>query len=164
MRYALQERVWTLRDEYAVEDEQGRTVWTVRGRLMAWGKQLAMSDAEGREAARIRQRMMTLWPKYEIERDGLPSAVVRKRWAWFKERFTVEVAGSTVYEVEGNFLGREYRFIREGREAATVSRALFSVSGRYGVETAAGEDDLLILASVVVIDLVRESGNSAAAA
>jgi len=43
------------------EDEQGRPVWTIRGRLLAWGKQLTMADAQGREAARIRQQYFDLW-------------------------------------------------------------------------------------------------------
>lgn len=162
MRYALRERMLTLRDEYAVEDEQGRPVWTIRGRLLAWGKQLTMADAQGREAARIRQRMLCLMPRFEVERDGAPTALVRKRWAWFKDRFTVEIEGAEVYDVEGNFLGRDYAFTRDGRVAATVSRKLFSLSDHYGLETEPGEDDLLIVASVVVIDLARQSADASA--
>jgi uncharacterized protein YxjI len=37
---------------------------------------------------------------------------------------------------------------------AQVSKTWFSIRDTYGVEIAAGEDDVLILASAVVIDMI----------
>ncbi|MCA9220512.1 MAG: hypothetical protein KDA71_09315, partial [Planctomycetales bacterium] len=57
------------------------------------------------------------------------------------------------FDAEGDFFDHEYRFTRNGRSVATVSKRFFSLSDTYGVEVAAGEDDVLILACAVVIDL-----------
>jgi hypothetical protein len=48
--------------------------------------------------------------------------------------------------------GHEYRFTRGGRAVATGSKQRFSWTDRYGVDIAGGEDDILMLASSVVID------------
>ncbi len=55
-------------------------------------------------------------------------------------------------EAKGDF--HEYAFTRAGRSVATVSKQWFSWSDTYGVDIAEGEDEVLILASSVVIDMV----------
>jgi uncharacterized protein YxjI len=62
-------------------------------------------------------------------------------------------AGPNDLEAVGDFIGHDYTFSRSGREAARVSKKWFRMSDTYGVEVAPGEDDVLILASTVVIDL-----------
>ena len=73
-------------------------------------------------------------------------------------------SGHDDLEAEGDFLDHEYHFARGGRIVATVSKQWFSWSDTYGVEIADGEDDALLLASTVVIDMVchgdrQEQGN-----
>jgi uncharacterized protein YxjI len=57
----------------------------------------------------------------------------------------------------GDFLDREYAFERGGSEVARVSKRWFALTDTYGVEIADGEDDVLILASSVVIDMICHS-------
>ena len=64
----------------------------------------------------------------------------------------VDVPGPNDLEARGDFLDHEYVFTRGDREVATVSKRWFSLGDTYGVETADGEDDVLILASAVVVD------------
>lgn len=68
-------------------------------------------------------------------------------------KFTVDVPGPDDLEAEGDFLDHEYHFARGGRTVAAVSKQRFSLSDTYGVEIADGEDDVLLLASTVVIDM-----------
>lgn len=60
-------------------------------------------------------------------------------------------------EAKGNFLDHEYTFTRHGSVVASVSKKWFSWTDTYGIEIGADEDDVLILASAVVIDLVCHS-------
>jgi len=57
-------------------------------------------------------------------------------------------------EAQGDFLDHEYTFERHGEEVAAVSKRWFSWTDTYGVDIAKGDDDVLILASAVVIDMV----------
>ena len=94
-------------------------------------------------------------PTYEIYRGSELAAVVKKSLFTFLHcKFTVDVPGPDDLEAEGDFLDHEYSFTRGGRTVATVSKQWFSWTDTYGVEIADGEDDILILASTVVIDMV----------
>ena len=50
----------------------------------------------------------------------------------------------------------EYRVKRDGDVVATVAKRWIAMTEAYGVETAPGEDDVLILASVLALDLAED--------
>jgi uncharacterized protein YxjI len=93
-------------------------------------------------------------------------AVVKKElFTFFHCRFTVDVPGPNDLEAKGDFTDHEYEFWRQSCLRATVSKQWFAWSDTYGVDIADGEDDILILASTVVVDMVWRGkppkGNSA---
>jgi uncharacterized protein YxjI len=65
----------------------------------------------------------------------------------------VDVPGPNDLVAEGSFTDHEYTFTRGDEPVATVSKKWFTFADTYGVEIADGEDDVLILASTVVIDM-----------
>ncbi|MBV9880098.1 MAG: LURP-one-related family protein, partial [Gemmatirosa sp.] len=116
---------------------------------------LAVRDLAGRELATIRQKLFAWGPTYEIHRDGALAAVVKRElFSFIHHRFTVDVPGPDDLEAEGSFTDHEYTFRRGDRVVAAVSKRWFSWTDTYGVDVADGEDDVLVLASAVVIDLV----------
>ena len=54
----------------------------------------------------------------------------------------------------GSFWAHEYDFTRSGRTVATVSKKRWSWTDSYGIDIIDNEDDVSILCTVVVIDLV----------
>ena len=94
-------------------------------------------------------------PTYEITRNGELAAVVKKHlFTLMRCKFTVDVPGPDDLEAQGNFLDMEYTFTRAGQVVAEVSKRWFTFADTYGVDVQDGEDDVLILASTVVIDMV----------
>jgi uncharacterized protein YxjI len=113
----------------------------------------------GSELAFIRQKLFSWGPTYEVYRGGLLHAVVKKElFTFFNCRFTVDVPGPDDVEAAGDFMHHEYAFTRHGKSVATVSKQWFTLVDTYGVDIPDGEDDVLILASTVVIDLVCHDG------
>jgi len=156
MRYVMQQRLFSLGGKFHVRDEHGRDVFTVEGAAFSFGDQLTFRDAAGGDLAFIRQKLLSWGPTYEIYRDGQLFAVVKKQlFSFFKHVFTVDVPGPDDLVAEGDFWDLEYAFSRGGRTVAAVSRQWFSWADTYGVDIADGEDDVLILASTIVIDMVR---------
>lgn len=154
MRYVLKQKFWSWGDDFKIRDEGGRDAFIVDGRAFSWGDKLSFQDTSGRELAFIRQKLLAWGPTYEIERDGELLAVVKKElFTLFRCRFTVDVPGPHDLEARGDFLDHEYTFERDGRTVATVSKHWFQLTDTYGVEITDG-DDVLILASAVVIDMV----------
>jgi uncharacterized protein YxjI len=156
----MRQKLLSWGDDYTIRDEDGRDVYLVDGKAISWGGQLAFKDLDGRELAFIKQKMFKLSPTYEILRDGKLAAVVKQElFALLHHRFTVDVPGPDDLEAKGDFLDHEYVFTRGGREVATVSKRWFTWADTYGVEVADGEDDVLILASAVVVDQACHRGD-----
>jgi uncharacterized protein YxjI len=153
VRYVLKQKLLSWGDDYYIRDDQGREVYLVDGKAISLRNQLSFKDLAGNELAFIRQKLLKLSPTYEIHRDGKVAAVVQKKlFALFHHRFSVDVPGPDDLEAKGDFLDHEYVFKRGDREVATVSKRWLSLRDTYGIEIADGEDDVLILASAVVVD------------
>jgi uncharacterized protein YxjI len=154
MRYVMKQQIFCFGDDYVIKDEAGRDRFIVDGRAFSLGDKLSFMDMQGRELAFIRQKLLSLGPSYEIYYANDLAAVVSKHlFTFLSAKFSVDVPGPDDLEAGGDFLDHEYQFTRSGHAVATVSKQWFSWSDTYGVDVAPGEDDVLILASTVVIDL-----------
>ncbi len=155
MRYVLKQKFWSWGDDFTIKDAEGRDAFFVDGRAFSWGDKLSFQDMRKSELAFIHQKLLAWGPTYEIESNGRLVAVVKKKlFTLLRCKFTVDVPGPDDLEAQGDFLDHEYSFERQGRPVASVSKRWFSWTDTYGVEIADGEDDVLILATAVVIDLV----------
>jgi len=154
MRYLMKQRIWSMGDDFAIQDADGNDVFLVDGRAFSFGDKLSFQDLSGNELAFIPQRFLSFKKTYEIHRNGALFAAVTKELSLFTDQFTVDVPGPNDYAVSGDFLDHEYNFGRSGRTVAHVSKRFFSWSDTYGIDIVDGEDDVTILATAVVIDLV----------
>ena len=156
MRYILKQKLFSIGGAFYIRTDQGQDAFLVEGKAFSFGHQLSFQDNSGNELAYIRQKILSWGPTYEIYRDGQLFAVVKKeRFTFFKHVFTVDVPGPDDLVAEGDFLDLEFSFSRSSGIVATVSRQWFSLADSYGVDIVDGEDDLTILASTIVIDMVR---------
>jgi uncharacterized protein YxjI len=155
VRYLLRERILSWGDDFTITDADGHGAFHVDGRVFSFGDKLSFKDRHGNEVALIDQKLLSIGPQYEIIRGGKVVAVVKKHlFSVLRARFTVDVPGPDDLEARGNFLDHEYTFERGGHDVAHVSKKWLSLSDSYAVDVNEGEDDVLILASAVVIDLV----------
>jgi uncharacterized protein YxjI len=161
VRYILEQKLFSLGNVFYITDDQGREVYEGQGKIFSFGHQLSLRDMGGNELAYIRQKMLSWGPTYEIYRNDQLFAVVKNElFHFFKHVFSVDVPGPDDLLAEGDFLGLEYKFSRSGTHVATVSHKLFSLVNKYSVDIVAGEDDITILASTIVIDMVRSDSRS----
>jgi uncharacterized protein YxjI len=152
-RYVLKQRLLSWGDDFYIRDEAGRDIYFVDGKAFSIGNQLSFQDLEHHELAFIKQQILSWGATYEISRAGQVVAVVKKElFAFFHHRFIVDVPGPNDLEAEGDFTDHEYVFRRAGQVVATVSKQWFTWADTYGIEIADGEDDILLLASAVVVD------------
>jgi uncharacterized protein YxjI len=158
MRYVMKQKLFSWGDDFVIRDERGSDAFFVDGKAFSLGNQLSFQDMAGNELAFIRQKLLAWGPAYEIHRDGQLYAVVKKElFTLFRCRFTVDVPGPDDVEAEGDLMDHEYAFSRGGETVAGVSKRWFAWTDTYGVDIAEGEDDVLILASTVVIDMACHS-------
>jgi uncharacterized protein YxjI len=153
----LMSRKWALTDRFAITDESGMPQFEVQGRF-AFSKRLSIRDSAGAEVAVIsRPGLLT---RYEIL-VGSQLATVRPR-GFLGQRFEIDSAAGRL-EARGNFSGRQYSVTRGGVQAAAVTQ-LRTLRERFAVEITDGEDPVLMLAVVLVIEIIRDDRRRSAAA
>jgi uncharacterized protein YxjI len=159
MRYVMKQKMLCFGNDFAIKDADGREVFFVDGKALSIGDQLSFQDMAGNELAFIRQKVLSWKPTYEVHRDGQLYAVIKKKFTFFRKQFFVDVPGPMDFAVQGDFIDHEYTFTCAGQPVATVSKQWFSWSDTYGIDIADGQDDAVILATAVAIDLICHSGN-----
>ena len=160
MRYVMRQKLLSLADNFTIKNEQEQDVFLVKGKLFSFGDKLSFQDLAGNELVFIDQRLLNWSPTYELWKgDELLAVVKRELFSFIHHRFTVDVPGPNDLEAEGDFLDHEYTISRGGSVVATVSKRWFSWADTYGIEIADGEDDVLVLATAVVVDMVCHDHN-----
>ena len=153
-RYQMRQRMLSIGDDFVIENDRGEPAFKLDGKALRIRKTLLFEDMDGRELCKIQERMLRVKDSMEIEDPGgHRMALVQKAMiAPLRERWTVKVDGGPDLHVQGNVVDHEYMIERDGQRVAEVSKRWFRVRDTYGVETAPGENDLLILATTAVID------------
>ena len=141
-----------------ITDEAGQPVLHVDGKVMSLHNRLVLQDPSGREAGQVHRKLAALRPTYEITIGGKDVAEVRKHlFTPFGDRFTIDVRGAADLEINGDLLSHEFTIERDGQTVAAISRRWLTVTTSYTVDVAPGEDDVLILASVLALDLAIDA-------
>ena len=65
MKLLFKQRFFSWFDSYDIYDESGNTVYVVKGQL-SWGHCLKIFDRYGSEIGTVKERVLTLLPKFEI--------------------------------------------------------------------------------------------------
>ena len=155
MRFLLKQKFWSLAEDFTIRDEEGNDCYTVEGRVFSFGDKLSIRDMQGNEVAYIEQRLLSWGPAYEVHRPGCGvTEITKEHFTFFYCKFNVDGPGDEDYAASGDFLDHEYEIQRDGDTVTKVSKKWFTWTDSYGVEIASGEDPVLLLATVVVIDLV----------
>jgi len=157
VRYIIKERFFRLGEDSDILDESGQPVFHVDGKVFTLRNLLIVQDLNGQEVARVHRKLLALRPTYEITIGGQEVAEVRKHFFTpFRDKFTIDVPGPDDLEMTGSLLDHDFTIRRGDRVVATVSKAWLTLRDTYGVEIAEGEDDVLILASVLALDLAED--------
>jgi uncharacterized protein YxjI len=157
MRYMIREKFFHLGEDSTIMNETGQPIFEVDGKVLSLHDRLIVRDLAGNEVVNVHRRLMTLRPTYEITRGGETLATFRKHFfSPFVDRFTVDIPGLDDLEMTGSLFEHEYTISRAGQVVAVVSKRWFSLTETYGVDIALGQDDPLILACVLALDLAED--------
>jgi uncharacterized protein YxjI len=156
--YVIREKLFRLGEDSDIFDESGRLVLHVDGKVMSLHDRLILRDPQGREVAQVSRKLVSLRPTYQISIGGEPAAQIRKRlFTPFVDRFTVDIPGPDDLEMSGDLFDHEFTIRRGEQIVATVSKQWLSLRDTYAVQVAPGENDLLVLASVLALDLAEDA-------
>jgi uncharacterized protein YxjI len=155
-RYKIRQNLISIGDDFWIENAEGKKVFKVDGKVLRIRKTLVFEDAQGKKLAQIQQRLLTIRDTMVIDdADGKEWAVVKKALiAPLRDRFSVKVKNGQDLDVQGSIFEHEYT-VKDGRnQVAQVSKKWFSFTDTYGVEIDSGQNDILILATAIAIDMM----------
>ena len=156
-RYQMREKLVSIGNDFWIENAAGQKTFKVDGKAMRVRDTLKFEDAHGKELCRIQEKKVRIKDTMNIESpSGETLATVKKALITpVRDRWTIKVGNGPDLEIQGNIVDHEYK-IEEGRtKVAEVSKKWFRVRDSYGVEIAPGQNDILILAATVAIDMMR---------
>lgn len=160
-RYKMKQKLIAIGDNFYIENQDGEKAFKVDGKALRIRETLHFEDMDGNLLCKIQAKLLTIKDTMAIEgADGKTLAKVKKALiSPLRDRWTVKVAGGEDLSVKGNILDHAYE-IREGRQVvAEVSKKWFRLRDTYGVEVEAGQNDVLILAIVVALDMMVHDEN-----
>ena len=159
-RYQMRQKLVAIGDDFYIENEQSQKAFKVDGKALRVRDTLKFRDMQGNELCQIQERKVRVKDSMGVEGPGGERlAMVKKALITpVRDRWTVKIGNGPDLEVQGNILDHEYR-IGEGRDQiAEVSKKWFRVRDSYGVQIDSGQNDILILAVTVAVDMMAHEG------
>lgn len=156
MKLLFKQRIFSWFDSYDIYNEEGQTVYTVKGQL-SWGHCLKIFDAYGKEIGTVKERVLTFLPKFEIYLENNYIGCISKELTLLKPKYNIDYNG---WHIEGDFWEWDYSILNSsGRNIATVSKQLFKLADTYIIDVNDPQDALCALMLVLAIDAEKCSGN-----
>lgn len=157
IRYRMREKLLTIGDDSIIEDGDGNKAFYVDGKALRVRQTLIFKDMNGNELCKIQERMLRVKDTMEIEGPaGERLAMVKKALITpLRDRWVVKIGDGPDLSVQGNILDHEYTISAGNTKVAEVSRRWFRIRDTYGVEIQPGQNDIIMLAVTVAIDMMR---------
>ena len=158
--YQMREKMFTIGDDFWIENDRGEKVYKVDGKALRVRDTLILKDRQDREVAKIQTKVVRIKDSMEIEGPhGERLGIVKKALITpLRERYTVKIGDGPDIDIQGNILDHEYRFEIGRDRVAEVSKKWFRIRDTYGVEIDPGQNDVVILAATVALDMMQGHG------
>lgn len=149
MKLLFKQRLFSWFDSYDIYNEAGTSIYTVKGQI-SWGHCLKIFDASGNEIGTVKERVLTLLPKFELYLGGQYVGCISKELSFFRPRFHIDCNG---WQVEGDFFEWDYQILdSSGKLVATVSKQPFQWTDTYVIDITDPQDAVYALMLVLAID------------
>lgn len=160
MQLHIRQRIFSWTDSYDVYDDTGEARYEVRSAFFSLGHQIHIydkhADESHEEVGCIRQKLFTLLPTFEIEIGGRVVGTIRKKFTLFSENYEVDYRG---WDVEGNFLGWDYKVMQGDMEIMSISKEVLNWTDTYTLRYSSPANEIPGLLLVLAIDAANCSHN-----
>lgn len=160
MRYRMQRRLaarsFAGGQHFVIQDDTGTNRFVADGSLFTGRNMVVLRDMEGGELLVIHYHLTDDGRRFHMSRSGTLVAEMWQHYNLRREHFTVRCPEYGDLEVRGDWANHEYTFLKGEQAVARVSKRWFSFHDQYGVDIEPDQDDVLILACALVIDLINE--------
>ena len=99
MKLLFRQRIFSWLDSYDIFDENGETVYTVKGQL-SFGHKLFIYDRYNEHVGTIKEEILTFLPRFSLYEKDQYIGKITKEFTLFKPSFILDYKD---WQIEGNF-------------------------------------------------------------
>lgn len=149
MKLLFKQRFFSWFDSYDIFDELGNTVYLVKGKP-SFGHLLCIYDSNEREIGRIKQKLLSFLPKFEMYLGDSCIGCIRKELTFIRPKFNIDYNG---WQVEGDWVEWDYTIHdADGKEIAKITKEYWNWTDTYSIDVADPKDAVYALMLVLAID------------
>ena len=160
-RYLMRQRVFAIGQDFVINNAAGEPVFKIQGKVRLIKEGLKFCDMQGNLLYKLDEKVLRIRESFNIlnAQGQVAARVYNAIIDPLRERFTIEIPGGQDMMTKGKVIWAQYDVLRGHQEVAKISKQ-FSWVGRdqYVVDIIQGENDCLILAITVVIDMMVSNG------
>lgn len=154
MQLSMKAKKFTFSDKFTIWDEGGSDKYHVAGELFSAGKRLHISDLNGNEVASIREKIITLKPKFFIYVGDEQVGEIVKENTLLKSKYKVS---GVDWIIKGDIDDHKYSIMKDKKTIVAVKKKRFSLTNSYVLDIEDDNDELPALAAVLAIDMVTSN-------
>ena len=140
MKLYMKQKVFSWRDRFIIKDEAGNDRYYVEGELLSIGKKLRVYDTGGTEVAFIRQKVLSLMPRFFVEINGREVCEIVKEFTFFRQSYRLH---GLPWHLHGDFWAHEYSLMENNRQIMRLSKKWFSWGDSYEMDIAGSQNEVL---------------------
>lgn len=157
----MRQKVFSWKDKFTIKDVNGNDKYYVEGKLISLGKELSIRNMSDDEVAFVRQKLVTLTPKFFVEIDGEEVAQIVKKITLLKPKYIVKGLG---WEVKGDLFSHDYTIIDGSNPIVSIHKKWMAWGDTFELDVEDDNNEIVALAVVLAIDAVMDAEAAAAAA
>ncbi|RPI84437.1 MAG: hypothetical protein EHM41_13400 [Chloroflexi bacterium] len=160
-RYIMRQRIFALGQDFNINNAAGQAVYKIDGKVRIIKESLKFRDMQGNLLYKLDEKVLRIRESFNILKpNGQVAARVHNAIIDpLRERFTIEIPGGVNMMTMGKVIWAQYDITRNQQQVAKISKQFSWIRrDQYVVDVRQGEDDCLILAITVVIDMMVSNG------
>ena len=154
MKLYIKEKAISIQDKFFVRNEKGDKKYEIRRKFEPTiGLKLHILDMDGKELGYIKEKNISLKPKFRIYTGGEHTATITKKVVSMRPKYEVEELG---WKIKGNIFERNYKIVGKDGEVMNIHKGILKLSDTFELEFSDKKHVVEALAVVAAIDYILD--------
>lgn len=157
MKFVMRERVFSIGEDFWIEDETGQKAFLVDGKALRVRQTFELKGPGGEILAVIKKKMIAIHDTMLIEYDGKTLAKVhRKAFSPLHHKMVIDLADGQKWTANGDIIEKNYVIESDQGVVAETSRKWFRIRESYGIDVFLPDVPLVLAVAVAVDELAED--------
>ncbi|AZK44110.1 hypothetical protein EEI45_04515 [Erysipelothrix piscisicarius] len=148
MKLYIKQHVFSIRDRFEVKDENGTTVYTVKGPALTIGRKFTIQDATQKSVATVKQRPFRFLSEYTLITPD-HKINLKKNFTFLKMKFSLKHLD---WKLSGDYLDHHYKVTSRDNTIMTISKKWLRWGDSYELDINDDRNALICLCIAIAID------------